>query len=91
MWLDLIRAKKRDYYHSTERRNIMERKLVADRSKINWLDWEFWGKTQFQLQKTRRAQRKTDIEGKREEKNFWKLSFIIKYSKYPIYPLFNTI
>lgn len=90
MWLDLIRAKKKEYCHSTERRKIMKQETVAD-NRIKWPDWEFRGKTQFQLQKTRRVQRKADIEGKREGKKFQKCSFIIKYLKYPIYPLFNTI
>lgn len=69
IFLELIRAKKRDYCHNTERRKIIKRETVSDRSRIKWPDWTYWGKMQFQLQKSRRAQGKADIaEGKREGK-----------------------
>ena len=84
--LDLIRAKKRDYCHNTERRKIIKRETVLDRSRIKWLDWTCWSKMQFQLQKTRKAQGKVDIaEGKWEGRKFGEFASILKYSKHPTY------
>lgn len=34
IFLDLIRAKKRDYCHNTGRRKIIKRETVSDRSRI---------------------------------------------------------
>lgn len=34
IFLELIRAKERDYCHNTERRKIIKRETVSDRSRI---------------------------------------------------------